>query len=82
MMGEQQKITRVCTIKMSLFTVKSSRSIMLYRILNNLVEVPLHQYIQIKTTRTRGSCAHSIWQISTRVDAFRLFMFFFFFFPV
>ena len=24
-----------------------SRSIMLYRILNNLVEVPLHQYIQI-----------------------------------
>ena len=26
MMGEQQKITRVCTIKMSLFTVKSSWS--------------------------------------------------------
>jgi hypothetical protein len=32
-----------------------SRSIMLYTILNNLVEVPLHQYIQINTTRTRGS---------------------------
>jgi hypothetical protein len=29
---------------------------MLYRILINLVEVPLHQYIQINTTRTRGSC--------------------------
>jgi hypothetical protein len=26
MVGEQQKITRVCTIKMSLFTVKSSWS--------------------------------------------------------
>jgi hypothetical protein len=48
-----------------------SRSIMLYRILNNLVEVPLHQYIQINTTRTRGSCAHSIRQISTRVEAYK-----------
>jgi hypothetical protein len=48
-----------------------SRSIMLYGILNNLVEVPLHQYIQINTTRTRGSCAHSIRQISTRVDAYK-----------
>ena len=48
-----------------------SRSIMLYRILNNLVEVPLHQYIQINTTRTRGSCAHNIQQISTRVDAYK-----------
>jgi hypothetical protein len=48
-----------------------SRSIMLYRILNNLVEVPLHQYIQINTTRTRGSCAHSIQQKSTRVDAYK-----------
>ena len=48
-----------------------SRSIMLYRILNNLVEVPLHQYIQINTTRTRGSCAHNIRQISTRVDAYK-----------
>jgi hypothetical protein len=26
MLGEQQKITRVCTIKMSLFTIKSSWS--------------------------------------------------------
>jgi hypothetical protein len=48
-----------------------SRSIMLYRILNNLVEVPLHQYIQVNTTRTRGSCAHNIRQISTRVDAYK-----------
>jgi hypothetical protein len=39
--------------------------------LNNLVEVPLHQYIQINTTRTRGSCAHDIRQISTRVDAYK-----------
>jgi hypothetical protein len=44
---------------------------MLYRILNNLVEVPLHQDIQINTTRTRGSCAHNIRQISTRVDAYK-----------
>jgi hypothetical protein len=48
-----------------------SRSIMLYRILNNLVEVSLHQYIQINTTRTRGSCALNIRQISTRVDAYK-----------
>jgi hypothetical protein len=48
-----------------------SRSIMLYRILNNLVEVPLHQYIQINTIRTRGFCAHNILQISTRVDAYK-----------
>ena len=47
-----------------------SKSIMLYRILNNLVEVPLHQYIQINTTRTRGSCAHNIRQISTK-DAYK-----------
>jgi hypothetical protein len=44
---------------------------LLYRILNNLVEVPLHQYIQINTTWTRGSCAHNIRQISTRVDAYK-----------
>jgi hypothetical protein len=48
-----------------------SRSIMLYRILNNLVEVPLHQCIPINTTSTRGSCAHNIRQISTRVDAYK-----------
>jgi hypothetical protein len=65
-----------------------SKSIMLYRILNNLVEVPLHQYIQITTTRTRGTCVFirdrpfnlkgggGLWCIFSDNTRVRIFIFF------
>ena len=46
-----------------------NRVVMFYKITNNLVEVPLHYYIQ--TSNTRTSSTANIRHISTRVDAYK-----------
>ena len=48
-----------------------NRVVMFYKITNNLVEVPLHNYIQTSNSRTRSSVANNIRQISTRVDTYK-----------
>ena len=48
-----------------------NRVIMLYKITNYLVEVPVHHLIHYTTNRTRGSSANNIRQISTRIDVYK-----------
>ncbi|KAK3108183.1 hypothetical protein FSP39_002802 [Pinctada imbricata] len=44
---------------------------MFYKIMNNLVEIPLHHYIHVSNTRTRSAVANNIRHISTRVDVYK-----------
>ena len=48
-----------------------TRAIMFYKIVNNIVEVPVHHPLIYNTSRTRGSTTNNIRQISTRVDAYK-----------
>ena len=48
-----------------------NRAIMFYKIINNIVEVPIHHLLIYTSSRTRGSTANNIRQISTRVDAYK-----------
>ena len=48
-----------------------NRIIMFYKIINNVVEVPVHHLLQVQNTRTRGSAANNIRQIYTRVDCYK-----------
>jgi hypothetical protein len=44
-----------------------NKVIMLYKITNYLVEVPVHHLIQYTINNTRGSSAYNIRQITTRI---------------
>ncbi|KAK3087936.1 hypothetical protein FSP39_012625 [Pinctada imbricata] len=48
-----------------------NRAVMFYKIMNNLVEIPLHHYIHVSNTRTRSAVANNIRHISTRVDVYK-----------
>ena len=48
-----------------------NKVIVLYKITNYLVEVPVHHLIQYTTSSTRGSSANNIRQITTRIDVYK-----------
>lgn len=48
-----------------------NRTIMLYKILHHIVEVPVLHLLHTNTSRTRGSTANNIRQISTRIDVYK-----------
>ncbi|CAG2232231.1 unnamed protein product [Mytilus edulis] len=48
-----------------------SRVIMFYKIINHIVEVPVHHLLSHHDTRTRGSMSNNIRQIRTRLDCFK-----------
>ena len=47
-----------------------NRVIMFYKIINHIVEVPVHHLLSHHNTRTRGSVSNNIRQIRTRLDCF------------
>lgn len=48
-----------------------NRVIMFYKIYHHIVEVPVHHLLQVTNSRTRGSMANTICQISTRGDVYK-----------
>lgn len=48
-----------------------NRVIMIYKIYHHIVEVPVHHLLHITNSRTHGSMANKICQISTRVDVYK-----------
>lgn len=48
-----------------------NRVIMFYKIYHHIVEVPVHHLLHITNSRTHGSMANKISQISTRVDVYK-----------
>lgn len=48
-----------------------NRVIMFYKIFHHIVEVPVHHLLHITNSRTHGSMANKISQISTRVDVYK-----------
>ena len=48
-----------------------NRVVMLYKIINNIVEVPIQHLLQTQNTKTRGSSANNIRQIRTRLDIYK-----------
>lgn len=48
-----------------------NRVIMFYKIYHHIVEVLVHHLLHVTNSRTRGSMANKIRQISSRVDAYK-----------